>query len=452
MMTGKELIYKVLRHEEVPRPAWIPFAGVHAGKLKGYDAREVYQESDKLFQSLMEVNKIYSPDGQVMLFDLQLEAEILGCAIKWSNDGPPCVMDNPLAGNDEIPAKGIGKSDGRMPMVLEVIRRMKASVGESTALYGLFCGPFTLASHLRGTKLFRDLKKDPDYVDRLMAYATEISLQMCQMYLDEGVDVVVPVDPVVSQVSPVYFEKFISPYYRQIFDFIRAKGAFSSFFVCGNATRIIEMMCQSGPDAISVDENVDLPAAKLVTDRYDVVIGGNIPLTTIMLFGNQMDNMKATIDLIDSLDNPRKNLIIAPGCDMPYATPIENTIAVSHAVLETEKAREMVANYELSDIDVEIDLPDYASLEKPLLEAFTLDSTACAACTYMWGVAQDAKTHFGDQVEVVEWRYNTIENIARTKKMQVAQLPSLYINGELRYSSLIPDLDDLVREIETVMV
>ncbi|MEL7564691.1 MAG: uroporphyrinogen decarboxylase family protein [Dehalobacterium sp.] len=450
-MTGKEIIYQVLKHEEVPRPAWIPFAGVHAGKLKGYDASEVYQDGDKLFESLMEVNKIYTPDGQVILFDLQLEAEILGCKLKWSKDGPPCVMDNPLAGNNEIPTKSITKSDGRMPMVLDVIRRMKKAVGEQTALYGLFCGPFTLASHLRGTKLFRDLKKDPEYVEKIMTYTTEISLKMCRLYLDEGVDVVVPVDPVVSQVSQTYFSKYICGSYEKIFNYIRENGAFSSFFVCGDATHIVELMCQTGPDSISLDENVNLAAAKKITDKYNVVIGGNIPLTTIMLFGNQMDNMKATINLIDSLDNNKKNLIIAPGCDMPYATPIENTIAVSHAVLETEKAREMVANYELSDIDVEIDLPDYQNLKRPLIEAFTLDSTACAACTYMWGVAQEAKAHFGDKIDVVEWRYNTIENIARTKKMAVAQLPSLYINGELRYSSIIPNLDDLIKEIEEVL-
>jgi len=450
-MTGKEIIYKVLKHEEVPRPAWIPFAGVHAGKLKGYDARDVYQDGDKLFESLMEVNKIYNPDGQVILFDLQLEAEILGCEIKWSKDGPPCVMDSPLAGNNEIPIKSITKTDGRLPMVLDVVRRMKKAVGEQTALYGLFCGPFTLASHLRGTKLFRDLKKDPEYVEKIMTYATEMSLQMCRFYLDEGVDVVVPVDPVVSQVSKTYFSNYISGCYEKIFNYIRENNAFSSFFVCGDATHIVELMCHTGPDSISLDENVSLPAAKKTTDKYNVVIGGNIPLTTIMLFGNQMDNMKATIDLIDSLDNNKKNLIIAPGCDMPYATPIENTIAVSHAVLETEKAREMVANYELSDIDMEIDLPDYKNLEKPIVEAFTLDSTACAACTYMWGVAKEAKAHFGDKIDVVEWRYNTIENIARTKKMGVAQLPSLYINGELEYSSIIPNLDDLIKEIEEVL-
>lgn len=88
---------------------------------------------------------------------------------------------------------------------------------------------------------------------------------------------------------------------------------------------------------------------------------------------------------------------------MPYASPVENAIALSQAVLHTDKAREMVANYELSSMDVDVELPDYGNLKKPLLEAFTLDSTACAACTYMWGVAQDAKKHFGDRIDVVEY-------------------------------------------------
>ncbi|RNC29362.1 MAG: Uroporphyrinogen decarboxylase [Candidatus Dichloromethanomonas elyunquensis] len=451
-MTGKEIIYKIFKHEEVPRPGWIPFAGVHAGTLKGYNAAEVYQDGDKLFESLMEVNKVYNPDGQVIVFDLQLEPEILGCKVIWAKNGPPCVIDNPLAETQVISTKKIiNKDDGRIPIVLDVTRRMKKAVGDKTALYGLFCGPFTLASHLRGTQLFRDLKKNPEYVKEIMAYTTEISLQMAQFYLDAGADVIVPVDSVASQVSPAYFSKYISGPHKRIFDYIREKGAFSSLFICGNATHILELMCLAGPDSISIDENVNMAEAKRITDKYNVVIGGNIPLTTVMLFGNQMDNIKATIDLIDSLDKCTKNVIIAPGCDMPFATPIENTIAVSHAVLQTEKAREMVVNYELSDINVEVKLPDYAHLKKPLVEAFLLDPTACAACTYMWAVAQDAQKHFGDKIEVVEYRYNNLEDISRTKEMGVKQLPSLYVNGQLKYSSIIPSLDDLRKEIEDVM-
>ena len=35
--------------------------------------------------------------------------------------------------------------------------------------------------------------------------------------------------------------------------------------------------------------------------------------------------------------------------------------------------------------------------------------------------------------------------------MKVQQLPSIYINGELKYSSIIPALDELIREIEAVL-
>ena len=151
-----------------------------------------------------------------------------------------------------------------------------------------------------------------EYVKELMAYTTELGLQMADFYLEEGVDVIVPVDPVVSQISPTHFKNFVFEPYAKIFGHIRNKGAFSSFFVCGNATHILELMCQTKPDSLAVDENVNIVAAHKLTDSYDVAIGGNIPLTTALLLGTQLDNMKVGIDLIDSL-NTRKNFIFSPG-------------------------------------------------------------------------------------------------------------------------------------------
>ena len=36
-------------------------------------------------------------------------------------------------------------------------------------MFGLVCGTFTLASHLRGTDIFLDMIDDPDYVRVLIA-------------------------------------------------------------------------------------------------------------------------------------------------------------------------------------------------------------------------------------------------------------------------------------------
>ena len=82
-MNGKERIYAIMNHKPVDAVPWVPFAGVHAGQLRGYNAQEVLSDPDKLLESLLEVNRLYDPDGQPVLFDLQLEAEILGCELLW---------------------------------------------------------------------------------------------------------------------------------------------------------------------------------------------------------------------------------------------------------------------------------------------------------------------------------------------------------------------------------
>lgn len=452
MTSPKELLFATLRHEETSELPWVPFAGVHAGKLVGYNATEVLTDGDKLFEALIAVNKMYKPSGQPVMFDLQVEAEIMGCELVWANEGPPSVKTHPLSQTTQIPCVCTipQKEDGRIPMIVDVMQRMKKEVGDATALYGLICGPFTLASHLRGNDIFMDMFDDEEYVANLLAYCVAAAKAMSEYYIEAGMDVIAVVDPLVSQISSMHFEQFLTEPYKEIFSFIKEKGAYSSFFVCGDATRNIEVMCQTHPDSISIDENVDIVAAKTITDKYNITIGGNIPLTTVMLHGTQQDNMKYVVDMIDRIGN-RKNLIIAPGCDMPYAVPVENAIGVAQAVLNPEDTRKMVENYVAADDGIDVELPDYEHLERPLVEVFTLDSATCAACTYMMGAAQKGKDHYGSRIDLVEYKFTEKENIARCKKLGVKNLPSIYINGKLRFSSIIPSREELEAAIDEVL-
>ena len=445
-MSGKELLFSVLRHEETDSVPWVPFAGVHAGKLKGYTAREVLTDPDKLLESLIEVNKLYRPDGQPVVFDLQLEAEILGCELLWAEDAPPSVASHPLATDLSIPNTIPTAEDGRLPMVLDVMRKLKAEVGEHTALYGLITGPFTLASHLRGTEIFMDTMDKRDYLVALLAYCSKIAQAMARLYVEAGMDVIAVVDPVISQISPRMFTKFMHEPFNDLFKCIRDQGVFSAFFVCGDATKNIEPMCLTLPDCIAVDENIDMVTAKEVTDRHNVVLEGNIPLTTRMLMGTQLDNMKYVVDLMDSLDH--HNLIISPGCDMPYDTPVENVIGTAEAIRDVHRAKHLLTNYHAAEMDLDaVELPDYANLEKPLVEVFTLDSASCAACGYMLQAAERAAEELAGAVDMVEYKATSSDNVARMTKMNIRNLPSICINGELKFSSLIPSNRELIEAI-----
>ncbi len=447
-MTGKERVLKVLNHEKADRLPWVPFVGVHAGKIIGKDATEMLVDGNNLYNGVIEAAKLYRADGIPVMFDLQVEAEILGCELVWAPKGPPSVKTHPLEDTDEVPCKCKVPSatDGRLPMILDTMKKIKADIGDTTALYGLICGPFTLASHLRGNNIFMDMIDDEDYVKSLLGYATAVAKAMAKLYIDAGMDIIAVVDPLVSQISPTHFEEFLAKPFTELFEYIKQNNAYNSFFVCGNATRNIEEMCKTKPDSISVDENVNMVNAKAITDRYNVVIGGNIPLTTVMLHGTQQENMKCVVGLIDSLTH--ENLIISPGCDMPYDIPVENAIGAAQAVIDTDSVKEMVKNYEAPKDDIVVELPDYNALTKPLIEVCTLDSETCAACTYMMGAANDIKAHYGDEVDVIEYKYMFKEDIARFVKMGVAQLPSIYINGKLAYSSIIPSKAEFIAKVE----
>lgn len=456
-MTSKELLLATLEHKATPRAAWIPFAGAYASRLKGYTATEMLQSADKLTECLLEVNRMFKPDGMCCIFDLQIEAEILGCELVWADDGPPSVASHPLATEDDdddpvVPCECTvpGPNDGRIPLVCEAMRRVKKEIGNETALYGLITGPFTLASHLRGSDIFMDMFDDDEYVHDLLEYCNKVAFKMADYFIEAGMDVIAVVDPLISQISTAHFEEFVAEPFTALFDHIHEKGAHSSFFVCGDATRNIEVMCQTHCNSISVDENVNFKAAKEICDKYSVALGGNIPLTTVMLHGTQMDNMKYCVDLIDSVEN-RDGLIVASGCDMPYGVPFENTIGCMQAVQQTDDVREMVKDYVAVDDTADIELPDYEHLEKPLVEAFTLDPATCAACTYMVAATDEAKQTFGDAIDYRVYKYTIKEDIARMKKMGIPNLPSVYINGQMKFRSIIPSKDELEAAIREVL-
>lgn len=449
-MTGKELIYKQFSGKETERAPWVPYTGVQIANLKGYRADEILKDGDKLLECLLESNKQYSPDGQPVVFDLQIEAEILGCDLYWSEDTPPTVSSHPLAETKEIPHRIPGKNEGRLPLVIKTMEAMKEKVGGETALYGLVCGPFTLASHLRSTNIFMDMYDDEAYVKRLMAYATDVAIAVADYYIDAGMDVIGAVDPLISQISPEMFSQFMTSEYKRFFSHVRSRKTYSSFFVCGDATKNLDVMAKTGPDCLSIDENIDILKAKEITDRHGILISGNLQLTVTMLLGNQKDNQKAAIELMDKMGN--KGFILAPGCDMPFGVPVENIVGVGLAVQDVEATRKFLESYVKEETEIAVEMPDYPNLDHVLIEVLTIDAATCAACGYMKAAADEMVEIYGaDKVKVVERSIMEPENIARLGKLGVSNLPAMAINGKVTHVSLIPNRNELAQELKPLV-
>ncbi len=439
-MKGRELILRSLQNQTVPRPAWIPFVGVHGAKLIGISAEEYLQSTDALVAGLLRARELYRPDALPVAFDLQMEAEVLGCRLQWGRECPPSVAHHPMEDGLSLPDLPVfDTSLGRYPIVLDSLKRLRREFAEEIALYGLVCGPFTLALHLAGNRLFLQMFDHPDYVSALIAFCASVGRKAAMAYLENGADVVAVVDPMTSQISPEHFEGFVLPALNQIFTYIREKKGLSSLFVCGDAGRNLEIMCRSLSDNISIDENIPLEKVRDYTRFHGKSFGGNLKLTSALLLGDEDDCRLDAIRCIDIGGNC--GFILAPGCDLPFHTPESNLRAIAEMVHDPYRReiakRTIIAKSQARG--AEVPLPNYAALPFVTIDVVTLDSASCAPCQYMMEAVHHAVARADEPVRVHEHRITTREGLAMMSRLKVVSIPSICMDGEVVFSSLIPD-------------
>jgi MtaA/CmuA family methyltransferase len=212
----------------------VPFVDCYGGALIGKDAETYLKSGELMAQGVKEGIKRYNPDGIPVTFDLQIEAEAVGCELQWAKENPPAVVKHVLNEKTVNDLNMINENSGRISEVLKAIRMVKQDTKDIT-LYGLVTGPFTLALHLKGTDIFIDMFDQPERVKEIMAFTTEIAKQMSRMYVKAGCEVIAMVDPMTSQISPDAFRECVTPFATDFFNEVRNQNTFSSFFVCGHA-------------------------------------------------------------------------------------------------------------------------------------------------------------------------------------------------------------------------
>ena len=445
-MTGRERVTQAILRQPTDRIPWVPFIGCHAAQLIGASAQEYLKSEDLIVQGQQAAIDRYRPDGIPVTFDLQIEAEVLGCDLNWADDNPPAVCKHPLANGMTLDDLSLPRPDeGRIAATLAAARRLREA-NPDIALYGLITGPFTLGLHLLGTDIFMKMFDDAHGVKRLLDFCTRVAGHMADYFIDAGCDVMGVVDPMTSQIGPDAFAQFVTPGATWVFEHIRERGALGSFFVCGHAQQNIPAMCDCKPDNISIDENIPLQFVRDECIPRGISFGGNMQLTTVLLLGTPVDAQKNAIACMEI--GGEEGFILAPGCDLPYATPQENLAAVIE-VVEDEYRRDVVRSMAAeTPADARLDMRDYGEADKVVVDIVTLDSEACAPCQYM----VDAVRKVAPQFEgIVEWREHKIkyrESLVFMTSLMVRNVPTICIDGRITFVSRIPPRDELIAAIQ----
>lgn len=446
-MTGREMLLATLQCQPVERVPWLPFTGCHAGQLIQSPADKFLRNADQIVAGVTTAARRYRADGVPVCFDLQVEAEALGCSLSWAPNNPPAVSSHVL---DERPLSELrvpGVGDGRISVMFDAARRLRQSLPD-LALFGLVTGPFTLAMHLAGPSLFIQMYDDPAAVLQLHDFCRRVAERMISGYLAAGCDVIAVVDPMTSQIGPEQFAEFVAPSASALFAFIREQRALGSFFVCGHAQKNIEVMCDCRPDNVCVDENIALAYVREQCLRRGISFGGNLRLTSVLLLGTPEDAAAHAAECLDL--GGGHGYVLAPGCDLPYDTPPANLEAVAevvHDAYRRQVARELAAARK-EDATLRFDLSDYGRSDQVIVDVITLDSESCAPCQYMVESVRDVVPLFGD---LVIWREHKIKHRAGLEfmtSMMVRNVPTICIDGQIRFVSRIPPRQELIAAIQ----
>jgi uroporphyrinogen decarboxylase len=246
------------------------------------------QDPAILARGLVETAKKYKADGIPLVFDLSIEAHALGCELKWWPDNVPSVTTHPCA--DKTPAEaGLQmpiKDSGRWPVIFEAARIAKPQLDElDCGLIGGLCGPLTLASHLAGVRIFTDVIKNPEFAAAVCEFAGKVGALSAQFYAEMGCDVIAIIDPVASQIRSATFQKFVTPNVTAAIDAIHDAGKTSTFFICGDATKVLKDVCELKTHGFAIDEQLNMNFVRDMAKEHGKGFGGNLKLTLALSLG-----------------------------------------------------------------------------------------------------------------------------------------------------------------------
>ena len=236
-------------------------------------------------------------------------------------------------------------TDGRMPVMLDAIGKVRAAVGDSVAIRSPGTGPFALASYLIGSQEWLceigmieaglDTKHEAA-VHHALDVVAETLIRFGKACSDAGADIIHCGDSLAScdMISPRTYQRFAFPYERRVFQAWKDLGITGSVLhICGNSTKVLEQYAETGADLIEIDNMVELSVAReKIGDR--VTLMGNVHTVNDLLDGTP-ESVRAASERCIQQAGGGRGFILGSGCIVPRHTPLENLREMIRVARET---------------------------------------------------------------------------------------------------------------------
>lgn len=266
--------------------------------------------------------------------DPMREAEGFGAQVLLPDDGVPYSPVKRLQTISDIETlRVIDPSSGRrMNDRLEAVRALKQRGGNDVPVVGWVEGALAECCDLMDMQeVFINMMDEPEAIEQLIDICTEQGIKFAKAQVEAGADIIGIGDAATSLIGPSLYEEFVLGYQQKMIKAVHDAGAKVKLHICGNITSVLPLVAQTGADMVDLDYMVDMENASRILPA-DCCICGNFDPVTIMLQGTPETIKEAARKCMDL--KGRNNHFVAPGCEIPKDTPIENLLALKQAIEE----------------------------------------------------------------------------------------------------------------------
>lgn len=329
-MTSLERCMATIRmepHDRVPVDLHNFMMTVAGAKLP---SQKLYQDGQLLGEAQLEAWKRFGHDMLIVENGTAALAEACGCEVTYLPGTAPLIEKPCLASLSEV--GGLRKPDPwNSPLcraVLEATRFLLDRIGNEVFVMGRADqGPFDLACMIAGPEtlmMAMALGESDDLIFELLEFASQAFILYANIFKEMGCPGTSAGEALCSPdvVSPKLFDKFALPYGKKIVSAVQDENFFLAYHTCGNTTRIIDRMVQTGAAILEFDYKCDKATAKRAAAGKTTLLGPIDP-SGVLQHGSVEQVESACREAIEVLA-PGGGFILGPGCALPGTTPPEN--------------------------------------------------------------------------------------------------------------------------------
>jgi len=323
-MNSRQRVLRALTLQKSDRIPVIPFIITFAAKSGGFKFIDYATNSNILAQCQIAVAERFKVDAVYVDSDPIVEIEAMGAQIRYPEDESPSVLEPAVKDLNGIRSLRLPdpEKDGRLPVWLNAVRILKERVGNEYSVFANVNGPFQSAAQLLGMLgAAKSMRHSPEVLVELLDLTTQTIINFMKAEIKAGADAIILGDPMSSPnvISPQEFARFSLPYIQKV---VRHAGEIPIILhICGNTTRIIDKMVETGARYLELDWSVDLAQVRM---KYGSTIGliGNIN-PTLLLTGTA-DEVEESCRKAITAAGLTGAYILGTGCELPKDTPHEN--------------------------------------------------------------------------------------------------------------------------------